>query len=264
MTRPDKKKRPPPFDGDQPVRSKWRPAAAKAAPTSTTAAVVVFAKAPIVGEVKTRLCPPLTPDEAASLHGSLVMDMLERCQAVKGCDRILAGSPDRTHPFFKAMEGRFKVKLWEQVGEDLGARMARTFQDGLESSYHSLMIVGTDIPGITSQMMTQALTALTEHDLVLGPTVDGGYYLIGLRKHVPELFQGIPWSTDQVYARTEQKAKALGLSLKILPTLRDIDTIEDLQAVTRDMNLPGPNLVSQRTKNVLLELSKRLKTRGES
>ena len=156
------------------------------------------------------------------------------------------------------------MKLWEQVGEDLGARMARTFQDGLESSYHSLIILGTDIPGITPQIVTQALTSLTEHDLVLGPTVDGGYYLIGLRKHVPELFQDIPWSTDQVYARTEHKAKALGLSLKILPTLRDIDTIEDLQAVTRDMNRSGANPVSQRTKNVLLELSKRLKTRGES
>lgn len=225
---------------------------------------MVFAKAPVEGEVKTRLCPPLTPDEAASLHGSLVMDMLERCQAVKGCDRILAGSPDRTHPFFKAMEGRFKVKLWEQIGEDLGARMARTFHDGLSSTYHSLLIVGTDIPGITPQIVTQALTTLKDHDMVLGPTVDGGYYLIGLRKDVPELFQDIPWSTDQVCPRTEQKAKSLGLSMKILPTLRDIDTIEDLQAITRDMNRPGANLVSQRTKNVLLELSKRLKTRTKS
>ncbi|MDR4493339.1 MAG: TIGR04282 family arsenosugar biosynthesis glycosyltransferase [Nitrospirales bacterium] len=263
MTRPDKKKRPPPFDGGQPIRSKWRPVAAKAGSTSTTAAVVVFAKAPIVGQVKTRLCPPLTPDEAASLHGSLVMDMLERSQAVKGCDLVLAGSPDKTHPFFKAMEARFKVKLWEQVGEDLGARMARTFHAGLGSTYRSLVIVGTDIPGITPQIVTQAFASLKEHDLVLGPTMDGGYYLIGLRKKAPELFQDIPWSTDQVCPLTEQKAKVLGLSMKKLPTLRDIDTIEDLQAITRGLNHPGTNLVSQRTKNVLLELSKRLKTRGQ-
>lgn len=141
--------------------------------------------------------------------------------------------------------------------------MARMFQDGLGSSYQSLMIVGSDIPGITPQIVTQGLSALTAHDVVLGPTVDGGYYLIGLRKHVPELFRDIPWSTDQVYARTEQKAASLGLTLTILPTLRDIDTVEDLQTITRDMNRPGAGLVSHRTKNVLLELSKRLKTRGE-
>jgi len=258
MTRSDKKRRPPPFEGGNPSSSKSRLPVA-----SAFAAVVVFAKAPMEGEVKTRLCPPLTPDEAASLHGSLVMDLLEKCQAVKGCDRILAASPTSQHPFFKAMEARFKVKLWEQTGETLGARMAKTFQEGLVSAYQALVIVGTDIPELAPRMVTQAITALRDHDVVLGPTFDGGYYLVGLRKYVPEIFLDIPWSTDQVCELTEQHIQRLGLSMARLPTLRDIDTIEDLQAMIRDLKGPGSSLVSQRTKNVLTELEKRLKARSQ-
>ena len=103
------------------------------APPPASAALIVFAKAPVAGHVKTRLCPPLTPDEAASLHGSLVLDLLERCQTVKGCDRILAGSPTPDHPFFGAMKTRFKIPIWDQVGNDLGARMAHAFHSALET-----------------------------------------------------------------------------------------------------------------------------------
>ncbi len=95
-----------------------------------TSAIIVFAKAPVAGQVKTRLCPPLTPDEAASLHGSLVLDILERCQSLKEYDRILAGTPSPHHPFFRAMEARFKIPVWDQQGDDLGARMARRIQTG--------------------------------------------------------------------------------------------------------------------------------------
>lgn len=257
MTRSDKKRRPPLFDGGNSDRPKSRPPQPKAG----AVAVVIFAKAPIEGYVKTRLCPPLTADEAASLHGSLVMDLLERCQTVKECDRILAGAPSSQHPFFKAMEARFSVKLWEQTGEDLGARMAQAFAEGLSSRYQALVIVGTDIPGVTAPIITQALTALREHDVVLGPTQDGGYYLIGLRRLIPELFQHMPWSTDQVCALTEQKVQDLGLSMRRLPTLRDVDTLEDLHALIQDSKRSGSTGVSQRTQNVLLELEKRLKQR---
>jgi len=192
------------------------------------------------------------------------MDMLERCQTVKGCDRILAGSPTSRHPFFKAMEARFKVTLWEQRGEDVGVRMGNVFQEGLASAYHALVIVGTDIPGISAQLVTQAFSALRNHDVVLGPTSDGGYYLIGLRRAVPELFQDMPWSTDHVCELTKRKAQALGLSMALLPPLRDVDTIEDLQAIIQDSKRPGSTLVSQRTKKVLLELEKRLQVRDKN
>ena len=231
------------------------------AQTPVQTALIIFAKAPVVGQVKTRLCPPLTPDEAASLHGSLVLDLLERCQALNGCDRIMAGSPTADHPFFGAMKTRFKVPIWEQVGEDLGARMAHAFRSAIGSRYQSAIIIGTDIPGITAPLITTARKALHDHDLVLGPSVDGGYYLIGLRKPVPELFVGIPWSTDTVCSLTREKAQALGLSVKMLPVLRDLDTIEDLQAFVQESKNPKSQTFSSRTRNVLQELEKRLATR---
>jgi len=229
------------------------------APAST--ALIIFAKAPIAGYVKTRLCPPLTPDEAASLHGSLVLDVLERCQSLRGIDCILAGAPTREHPFFAAMKTRFKIPVWEQAGDDLGARMAQTFQSALGSSYRSAIIIGTDIPGITAPLITIACKSLQDHDMVLGPTVDGGYYLIGLRAPAPELFENIPWSTDTVFSLTEEKAKAIGLSLKILPRLRDLDTEEDLQVFIEESKDRKSQVFSSRTKNVLQELEKRVTAR---
>ena len=221
----------------------------------------MFAKAPVAGQVKTRLCPPLTPDEAASLHGSLVLDLLDRCQSLKGIDRILAGAPTREHPFFGAMKTRFKIPVWDQVGDDLGARMAHAFQSALGSPYHSVLIVGTDIPGITVSLITTAFKSLQDHDIVLGPTVDGGYYLIGLRSPVPELFEHIPWSTDKVLSLTREKTQALDLSVKILPRLRDLDTVEDLQVFIQESKNPKNQVFSGRTRNVLQELALRLPKR---
>ena len=230
-------------------------------PPPASAALIVFAKAPVPGQVKTRLCPPLTPDEAASLHGSLVLDLLERCQSLKGCDRILAGAPTPEHPFFGAMKTRFKIPVWDQVGHDLGARMAHAFQSSLGSPYHAVLIVGTDIPGLTASLISTAFRSLQHHDIVLGPTVDGGYYLIGLRSPIPELFENIPWSTDTVFSLTQEKITALGLSLKILPMLRDLDAVEDLQFFIQESKEQKSQVFSSRTKNVLQELEKRVATR---
>jgi len=226
-----------------------------------SSAIIVFAKAPVAGQVKTRLCPPLTPDEAASLHGSLVLDILERCQSLKGYDRILAGTPSPHHPFFRAMEARFKIPVWDQQGEDLGARMAGVFKQALGAPYRSVVVIGTDIPGINGPLLTAAVKGLQDHDVVLGPTVDGGYYLIGLRSPVPDLFENMPWSTDQVYARTKQKIQELGFTLKILPTLRDFDTVEDLHLFIREAKDSQSQIFSSRTKYVLQELAKRLTNR---
>jgi rSAM/selenodomain-associated transferase 1 len=228
---------------------------------SASAAIIVFAKAPVAGQVKTRLCPPLTPDEAASLHGSLVLDILERCQTLKGYDRILAGTPSSHHPFFRAMEARFKIPVWDQIGDDLGTRMASAFKQALGSPYRSVVVIGTDIPGINGPLLTTAVESLQDHDVVLGPTMDGGYYLIGLRFPVPDLFENIPWSTEQVYALTEQKIKMFGLTLKILPKLRDLDRAEDLHICIRDSKDRQNQTFSSRTKNVLQELAKRLTNR---
>ena len=208
-----------------------------------SAALVIFAKAPIPGQVKTRLCPPLTPDEAAGLHGSLVQDVLERSGvAAKGSgsstfDRVLACSPVSNHVFFKIMEERQGVRLISQVGDDLGDRMSNAFRSVFAWGYERVLLVGTDLPSLSEASYAKAVDLLSDHDLVLGPSLDGGYYLIGLRSPAPDLFVGISWSTDQVFATTTAKAEALKLKTALLPPCRDVDTIEDLKALIMEVRL---------------------------
>jgi rSAM/selenodomain-associated transferase 1 len=236
------------------------------------AALVVFAKAPIPGQVKTRLCPPLTPDEAATLHGSFVLDILEQTKTAVAklklpLDRHLACTPSSTHVFFKIMEERQGVKLLDQVGDDLGARMTQAFAILFAQGYGRVLIVGTDVPTLPTDHFKRALALLESHDLVLGPALDGGYYLIGLRQAAPALFAGIPWSTERVLEMTRGKAASLGLTTATLPAWRDIDTVDDLKALIDSAVLDGKKLkheriFSARTAGVLQLLAKRLQARA--
>ena len=234
-------------------------------------ALVVFAKAPIPGQVKTRLCPPLTPDEAATVHGSFVLDTLERTRTAVSkyrlpVDRYLACAPSSALAFFKIMEERQAVKLFDQEGDDLGARMHHAFVALFARGYRRVVIVGTDVPSLPFEHYQQAIHLLDRHDAVLGPACDGGYYLIGLNKPVPALFHDLPWSTDQVLARTKEKAAGLGLSLGVLPEWRDIDTIEDLKLLIDASQLDARKPKQEqsfysRTAGALQLLGKRLRSR---
>jgi len=225
------------------------------------AALIIFAKAPIPGHVKTRLCPPLAPDEAATLHGTMVLDTLERSRNLLGFDRFLACAPSKHHPFFKAVGARQGVQLLEQIQGDLGSRMHHAFCSVFDSGYRSAVVVGTDLPTIHSDVFRQALKGLADHDVVLGPSVDGGYYLIGLNKPAAELFADIPWSTDQVLTCTQGKAQSLNQAVKLLTQQRDLDTLTDLQFFIKETQGSGKKSISPRTAQVLKTLSKRLTTR---
>jgi len=236
-----------------------------------SAALVIFAKAPVPGQVKTRLCPALTPDEAATLHGSFVLDTLERTKAAVAkfklpLDRFLACAPSSTHVFFRIMEARHGVTLLDQQGEDLGARMQQIFATLFSRGYRRVCIVGTDVPSLPLTHYRDAIESLARHDLVIGPARDGGYYLIGMTKPLPDLFTDIPWSTDQVMALTQQKADAAGLKTAVLPAWSDVDNLDDLQALiddsAADRKRPKQEQVfSTRTAGTLDLLAKRLRTR---
>ena len=234
-------------------------------------ALVIFAKAPMPGKVKTRLCPPLTPDEAATLHGSFVLDMLERTKLAVATfhlafHRYLACAPSSELAFFKIQEERQGVRLMDQVGEDLGKRMHRTFIDLFAKGYKQVVIVGADVPTLPLPVYREAFEMLDHSDVVLGPAFDGGYYLIGLRQPPEQLFADVPWSTDQVLSVTQEKAKTLGLSVGLTTTWRDVDTIADLQwliAECREDNKKPKQgrTFSTRTAGALQLLATRLKTR---
>lgn len=240
-------------------------------PTPEKAALVIFAKAPIPGQVKTRLCPPLTPDEAATLHGSFVLDMLERTKLAVAtlhlpCQRYLACTPSSELVFFKIMEERQSVRLLDQVGKDLGQRMNRVSADLFAKGYKQVIIVGSDVPTLPLKVYQEAFALLGRSDVVLGPALDGGYYLIGLTQPAEKLFAGVPWSTDQVLAVTQQNAKALGLSLGLTTAWRDVDTIADLRRLITecredDKKPKQDRAFSIRTAGALQLLAARLKTR---
>ena len=240
-------------------------------PLSPHTALVIFAKAPIPGEVKTRLCPPLTPDEAATLHGSFVLDMLERTKLAVAklqlpFHRYLACAPSSELVFFKIMEERQGVRLLDQVGEDLGQRMHHTFVDLFAKGYKQVIIVGTDVPTLPLPVYQEAFAILSHSDVVLGPALDGGYYLIGLTRSAEQLFAEVPWSTDQVLAVTQQQAKQLGLSVGLTTAWRDVDALADLQSLItecqEDNKKPKQGRsFSMRTAGALQLLATRLKTR---
>ena len=224
-------------------------------------ALIIFAKAPIPGEVKTRLCPPLDHDEAASLHGTLVLDAVERAKGLPGASLYVAGAPDLAHPFFKVMEGRYGVKLLAQRGPDLGSRMRWAMQDAFEQGAQEVLLTGTDLPTLPRAYLAEALKLVKAHDVVLGPTADGGYYLIGLRKMVPVLFEGIAWSTASVLAETKKKIEQAGLPLGLLPECRDLDTVDDLKVF---IGLCGKDrAMTKRTEGALRLIATRLKERAQ-
>jgi uncharacterized protein len=129
------------------------------------------------------------------------------------------------------MESWFPGETWiAQEGPDLGARMSSAFDEAFGRGAERVAIVGGDVPGLSRDDVGVALAALQDHDLVLGPARDGGYYLIGLGQRRPALFEGVAWGTGSVFATTMERAAALGLSVRVLEERRDIDTLEDVRA----------------------------------
>jgi len=189
--------------------------------------LAVFLKRPRAGEVKTRLIPDLGAGAATALYRAMVEETLRRTAPGEYERRLFFSPPGADAEIAGWLPGE---RCTPQVGSSLGERMAQAFEKTFADGGGRTALIGTDLPWITRERIVAALTALGEHDLVLGPSVDGGYYLVGLREPHPDLFTGIAWSTPSVYAATLEKARELGLSSFALPEERDIDTLEDVRA----------------------------------
>lgn len=192
--------------------------------------LVVFAKAPIAGKVKTRLVPPLSPQEAAALHTELVEATL---RAALGCQHIAAVelwcTPDINHPFFQHCAQRYGVPLCTQHGADLGARMHHALAKTLDQGAAFALLIGTDCPLLTCDYLDAAAVLLsTNMDIVLAPAEDGGYALIGLRRVQANLFSEIAWGKDTVLQTTRNRIRDLGLRGRELPVVWDLDRPQDL------------------------------------
>ena len=193
--------------------------------------VVMMAKAPVPFQVKTRLCPELSPHQAAELSRLFIQDMAEEMREIsrRRASFALAYTPrDAVHHFAAVLPA--SVPMFPQPEGELGERMAGIFERAFAEGYQQVIVVGSDLPDLSRVIVERALEALEqpERDLVLGPTPDGGYYLIGLKRRVPEIFHDIPWSTGEVLERTLEKARGAGLSIAFVERWDDIDTYGDL------------------------------------
>jgi rSAM/selenodomain-associated transferase 1 len=190
-------------------------------------ALLVFAKAPLPGQVKTRLLSVLTPAAAARLQGTLVRRTLAKVQAVPGTRRHLCCAPDCSHPLLRRSAADFGARLQPQRGGDLGARMAHAFAWALRRA-PAAVLLGCDCPDLSPALLQQACAALQRHAAVLGPALDGGYVLIGLTRPQPALFRAMPWGSDRVLELTRRRLDQAGLSRYELPPLGDLDRPADL------------------------------------
>lgn len=197
--------------------------------------VVVFAKAPEPGKVKTRLIPALGEAGAAALHRRLVMHCLLAATGAQLGPVELWCAPDAGDPFFFECERRLGVSLHSQGAGDLGARMRRAFEAVLARATRAIL-VGSDIPALSAQYLRDAERALVAgNDAVIGPAGDGGYVLIGLSRCDAELFREIPWGGPKVLPETRRRIAVLRWRLAELPALWDVDRPEDLERLPEGM-----------------------------
>jgi rSAM/selenodomain-associated transferase 1 len=189
--------------------------------------LLVFCKAPIAGQVKTRLRPALTSGQAADAHRRLARMTLERAFRQPLCKVVLYCAPNAGHAFFRQCATDYPLDLADQHGSDLGERMRNAFAEAL-MHYRQAILIGCDCPSLTADDLRRALTVLENgSDAVVSPATDGGYVLIGVKADQPVLFNDMPWGTAGVMAETRRRAREAGLSLHELEPQWDVDTIED-------------------------------------
>ena len=193
--------------------------------------LIIFLKAPRPGTVKTRLAQTAGAEKACAIYREMVGTVLDRLRPIR--DAQLCFAPDEAGPEI-APWLREDWTARPQGGGDLGARLQRAFESAFASGAERVVIVGSDCPAVKAADIRTAWKELKSHDLVVGPAVDGGYWLIGLRAPQPELFREIAWSSEQVLGQTLQRARTLGLRIQLLRILTDIDTEEDWNAHVRE------------------------------
>ncbi len=187
--------------------------------------VAVFAKAPVAGEVKTRLVPLLGEAAAAELHATLVRRALATAREAGVGPVSLWCAPDAGHPFFAACAAESGAVLREQRGGHLGERMARAFERLLANG--PALLVGSDCPSLGAADLRAAASSLATHDAVVQPAEDGGYVLVGLSRAVPGLFERIRWGEASVMVDTRSRLRSAGARWREMPLRWDVDRPED-------------------------------------
>lgn len=201
-----------------------------------TDCIVYFVKYPEPGQVKTRLAREATPQLAAEFYRTFAADKLAELARTPGTDLIICfDPPDREMD----MRDWLGPGIYEpQRGADLGTRMESALAHAFVQGYERAVLVGSDVPGLTPEVVRDGLDRLNESTAVLGPAEDGGYYLIGFHRdgYVPEVFQGMTWSRNDVLEKTMAKLHGMGMECARTYRLADMDTLDDLRSLIEKGN----------------------------
>ncbi len=222
-------------------------------------ALIVLAKAPAAGMTKTRLCPHLTPEEAAAFAAASLVDTLAVARSIGGCTLRLAHPPG-AEGALAALLGDDLPPAFAVPPGDVGVAMCYAIKCALDHGATQVALIGSDLPSLPPAHIAQAFARLDDGaDVVLGPAEDGGYYLIAATAPHPALFAGIAWSTDTVYAQTAAKVASSGLSLATIPPWYDIDGMADLRRCMDDL-AAHPDHPATATRAFLTTMANRLNT----
>jgi len=217
----------------------------------------IFGKRPEPGAVKTRLASALGPELAAEAHRAMLFDLLDLWASERilapGGRRVLVYAPADAGPWFDPHVPP-SFALQPQAEGDLGERLRSFFAGEFDVGATRVVAIGSDSPTLDPTLVISAFLCLESRDLVLGPSTDGGYYLVGCRPPVPPIFEGIDWSTPQVLSQTVDLLRDTGLSLSVLPPWYDVDTVDDFQMLAgplRAMRRSGLDPGLQRVEAVI-------------
>ena len=198
-------------------------------------ALLCFLKYPEPGHVKTRLAADIQAHGAADLYAALAERAITEVYSLnQGYDIFLYIDPAHGVGSYKAWIGN-EWRFREQKGKDLGDRLENAVQRTFDEGYDRVMVIGSDCVGFSEEFIDQNFAMLDQHDVVIGPSTDGGYYLIGIRENSPWLFEHMAWSTDQVLETTLNRIEARELKVKQLTVKRDIDDLDDLLAFRKEI-----------------------------
>lgn len=189
-----------------------------------------MAKAPVAGMVKTRLVPPLTLEQAAEFYRALLLDQLAALRNYPGAARYVFYAPAAGGAALRELGGGDYEYLPQSDG-DLGPRMAQVFADLWRLGVENILLIGSDLPALPAALLDQAFAQLGggERRVVLGPSLDGGYYLVGMNRPTPEIFANMTWSHHRVLHDTVRRLDELGVAYGMLPSWFDLDMADDFQ-----------------------------------
>ena len=198
-------------------------------------ALIIFARDPIVGQVKTRLNPFLEPQATCDLYTCFLSDSLDKICSVQSADRFIGIYPSSLSGYFEQLDPSLSINVFTQEGKDLGERMLNAFSARFTEGYRRVVVMGSDSPSLPLTYIIQALGS--ERDVALGPSADGGYYLIGMREKLVNVFDDIAWGENTVLKETLCKLEQSGASLDLLPVWYDVDRSDDLRFLKTHLEL---------------------------